>query len=148
MLRRSLIFPVLAALETALLSGCAVGPDYRAPSGAALKVPARYVADPNVPEEPDLAHWWRSFGDPVLTGLVERALAANLDVDAAGARLRQARAALRGARGAALPTLDASGSVTRTLGQNGRSVIDPTTGQTISAGGDTTRLSPRRGCGL
>jgi NodT family efflux transporter outer membrane factor (OMF) lipoprotein len=127
-----------ALAAAALLSACAVGPDYRPPASAALKVPARYVADPGVPVEADLAHWWASFGDPVLSGLVERSLAANLDIDAAGARLRQARASLRGAQGGLLPTLGASGSVSRSIGQGARTVIDPTSGQTISTGGDTT----------
>jgi len=127
-----------ALAAAALLSACAVGPDYRPPSSASLKVPSRFVADRGVPVEKDLAHWWTGFNDPVLTDLIERALAANLDIDAAGARLRQARASLRSAQGGALPTLDASGSISRSIGQGGRSVIDPTTGQTISTGGDTT----------
>lgn len=121
-------------------AACSVGPDYRPLSNADLKVPERFVAAP-VAEglaPVDLARWWEGFNDPVLTALVDRSLAANLDIEAAGARLRQARASLRGTQGQALPTLGVSGSVSRSIGRDGGSVIDPNTGTTISTGGDTT----------
>jgi NodT family efflux transporter outer membrane factor (OMF) lipoprotein len=129
-----------ALLLVAVLSGCSVGPNYRPPSASALKVPAQFnaAAPASAARAVDLTRWWQGFGDPLLTQLVERALAANLDIDAAGARLRQARANLRGARGQALPSLGASGSVGRSIERDGGSVIDPNTGQTISVGGDTT----------
>lgn len=122
----------------ALLPACTVGPDYRPRSTSELKVPAAFNAAPVERQGVDLARWWTSFGDPVLTGLVEWSLAANLDIDAAGARLRQARASLRQTQGTALPTLGASGSTSRSVGRDSGSVIDPGTGQTISTGGDTT----------
>ena len=124
-----------------LLSGCAVGPDYKPRANAELKVPRAFVAsDPSEADaEPlDLAQWWREFDDPVLTGLVDRAFTANLDIAAAAARLAQARATLRGTQGQLLPTVDASGSVNRSVGNQSSSFIDPTTGQSISRGGDTT----------
>jgi NodT family efflux transporter outer membrane factor (OMF) lipoprotein len=61
----------------------------------------------------DLAGWWTAFHDPVLERLVARALTANLDVRIAGARLREARAALGGAQAGELPDLAADGSATR-----------------------------------
>jgi NodT family efflux transporter outer membrane factor (OMF) lipoprotein len=123
-----------------LLSACSVGPNYHAPSTTALKVPARFQgADPQAGEEPiDLARWWEGFEDPILTGLIDRAFAANLDVDAAAARLRQARAALRAAQGEALPSASVSGSANRSIGNKGSAFFDPTTGQTIARGGDST----------
>lgn len=132
----SLTRPIGAASLLALLSACAVGPNYRAPTAAALKVPDRYVAQ-RAGAEVDLARWWTSFDDPVLTELVDKALAANLDVAVAGARLRQARATLRQEQGGALPSLGASGSASRSIGNNSSTYVDPTTGQTISRGGDT-----------
>jgi outer membrane protein, multidrug efflux system len=94
---------------TALLSGCAVGPTYRPESAAALKVPERYQSPrANATAPTDLTRWWASFDDPTLTQLVSRALDANNDLDAAEARLRAARAAVKGARGALLPTLGGS----------------------------------------
>lgn len=135
------INPVSGAmlLAIAALAGCSVGPDYRPPSIPALKVPQQFnAAAPADTGAVDLARWWRGFNDPLLTQLVERSLAANLDIDAAGARLRQARATLRGARGQALPTLGVSGSLERSIGRDGGSVNDPNTGSTISTGGDST----------
>lgn len=129
--------PIGAVSLLALLSACAVGPDYRAPTASALKVPDSFVSA-RAGEETDLSRWWTSFDDPVLTQLVDRGLAANLDVAVAGARLRQARATLRQQQGSALPSLSASGSVARSIGNQGSTFVDPTTGQTISRGGDTT----------
>ncbi len=116
---------VLCALF--LLGGCAaVGPDYVAPD---LAVPSAWnrAAESDAGAAPrqagDLAQWWRNLNDPVLTDLVERALASNLDLRAAQARLREARAR-RGLAGAEwFPTIGASaagrrlddGNDTRTL---------------------------------
>lgn len=153
-IRRSIALSVAA-----LLSGCAVGPDYKPLSQAELKVPAGFTAPPPATVgEADVSRWWQAFGDPLLTQLVERGLAANLDVAQAGARLRQARAQLRVARADLFPTVNASGSVNRSIGRSsntstiitngtGTTGIDPTgtgagTGATtatvISTGGDTT----------
>lgn len=129
--------PIGALIVAGLLSACAVGPDYRPQTGAQLQVPERFnAARPGA--EVDLTRWWTSFDDPVLANLVERSLAANLDVAAAGARLRQARAAVRQTQGQALPQIGASGSVSRSIGNDGSSFVDPTTGQTLSRGGDST----------
>jgi NodT family efflux transporter outer membrane factor (OMF) lipoprotein len=61
-----------------------------------------------------MVSWWRTFGDPVLAGLVERALAQNLDLQQARARVMQARAALKGANAALLPSGQISGQVGET----------------------------------
>ncbi len=70
------------------------------------------------------AQWWRSFGDPALTGLVETALANNVDIAVAVARVREARAQERLARAQLFPSLDASavGSHARTVGALGQGV--------------------------
>lgn len=124
-----------------MLAACNAGPDYRPPSASDLKVPEQFGNAPTIAAEQDmvdLARWWESFEDPVLTDLVNRAFAQNLDISAAAARLRQARATLRGAQGQALPSSGVSTSVSRSIGASGRTIIDPTTGQTVSSGGDTT----------
>ncbi|TVV69859.1 efflux transporter outer membrane subunit [Sphingomonas solaris] len=122
------------------LSACAVGPDYRPPSAAVLKVPDTFVAAPERPGMPpaDPVRWWTGFDDPVLTQLVERSFEANLDIAVAGARLRQARANVRQAIGAGLPQAGFSTSANRSVGRDGQSFVDPTTGNTFSSGGDTT----------
>ena len=117
-----------ALLVAALLGGCAVGPDYRAPG---LQLPATWgAASPSVTatgEEtenrpPELAEWWTRLGDPTLNRLVDEAVAGNLDVATAKARVRQARATRRQAVGALAPTLDGSGSYSRA--DNGTNVSD------------------------
>jgi NodT family efflux transporter outer membrane factor (OMF) lipoprotein len=103
---------VMTASAAALLTGCAVGPAYVAPVSTA---PTAFVGGPAVDAmaEPtaqvDLVNWWRSFDDPLLASLVERALAQNLDLQQASARVGQARAALRHASAEMLPSGQISG---------------------------------------
>jgi NodT family efflux transporter outer membrane factor (OMF) lipoprotein len=64
-------------------------------------VPAKYESLPGGkdeaplseprPEQADLSEWWTQFQDSQLQGLVMRALQANLDLQAAASRIRQAR---------------------------------------------------------
>ncbi|MFG1465681.1 efflux transporter outer membrane subunit [Xanthobacter sp. DSM 24535] len=102
-----------------LLGGCAVGPDYSAPG---LQLPAKWgTASPAVTvtgEEPDnrppqLARWWERLGDKTLNRLMDEAVANNLDVATAKARVRQARATRQQAIGALAPSVTGSGSYTR-----------------------------------
>jgi NodT family efflux transporter outer membrane factor (OMF) lipoprotein len=69
----------------------------------------------------DLVNWWRSFNDPLLASLVERALAQNLDLQQASARVMQARAALRHASADLLP----SGQVSGQASENYQSTESP-----------------------
>ncbi|WP_347261572.1 TolC family protein [Rudaea sp.] len=55
---------------------------------------------------PDLDRWWRAFNDPVLDGLIERALKDNLNVQIAGERFEAARAARHAQRNAFWPNLN------------------------------------------
>jgi len=111
---------VLLVIEAGLLlalSGCAVGPDYQAPkhdpaepfiSAGASGVNA------NSPTA-DLATFWRGFQDPVLTELVDQAIAANFDVLIAQERFQAARAMLGGATADQFPEIDGVGSAARAL---------------------------------
>ncbi|QNA86415.1 efflux transporter outer membrane subunit [Sphingomonas sp. So64.6b] len=110
----------LAATIT-LIGGCAVGPRYVAPISSApsafmgaAAVDARPAASGTAAGRADLVDWWRAFGDPLLTSLVERALAQNLDLQQAGARVVQARAALKNANAALLPSGQVSGQAGET----------------------------------
>jgi NodT family efflux transporter outer membrane factor (OMF) lipoprotein len=100
------------ALFAGLAAGCTVGPNYQPPRTG---VPERYLEAPGGAglSDAQLASWWRSFGDPQLSALVEAALAQNLDIESAAARIREARALERAAGASALPQVDAQGSVTR-----------------------------------
>ena len=88
---------LLAASLSLLLGGCSllqplVGPDYRLPE---LRLPQSWLrAEPAAMAAPavDPATWWRQLNDPQLDGLITAALQSSLDLRAAQARLRQARA--------------------------------------------------------
>ena len=101
-----------AVLAFAVVSGCAVGPDYRAPE---LTVPAHYSeAAVHASVGTSLAEWWRVFHDAPLDRLVARAIDANLDLRIAEARVRESRA-LRGiARSVLWPTVDGGAAYSRT----------------------------------
>lgn len=136
----------LIGAGTALLAaGCAHGEDpHRAPLIAYRdSLPTAYVGA--IPPSQDgaasavtgSAGWWRSARDPLLETLVERALEANNDLAAAAARVGQARAQARIARGAQLPRLDAALQTNRSENLRGGG-----TGGTGGAGGSggNTRL--------
>ncbi|MEX8194235.1 efflux transporter outer membrane subunit [Comamonas guangdongensis] len=96
--------PLLGALA---LSGCsALGPDYAGPPDSAPTPTgfARAGDDAAISSAVPLARWWLSLGDAKLNDLIERALAANPGLDAARARLRNARLAMDLELAARLPT--------------------------------------------
>ena len=103
-----------AMLGTAvtLVVGCTVGPNYQRP---AERVPPSFAeaGQSGSLSDVDLASWWTGFKDPELDKLVARALAQNLDVETAVARIREARASEVVAGSAALPEIDAQGSASR-----------------------------------
>lgn len=103
-------------LALGLLGACTVGPDYERPEVA---TPSSFTAAP-ASETPVIDRWWEGYGDPALTALVERALAQNLDLAAANARIAQARASLDIARANDGPRVEADGSVQyQRLSENG-----------------------------
>ena len=100
-------------------AGCAVGPDFKQP---ATQTPAAWSGldtfgplqtSTAVAAPAALAAWWSIFNDPSLTSLVEKALAANLDLKIAEARVRQARAAWGTAFAGLWPAVNSSASYTR-----------------------------------
>ncbi len=114
-----------------LLSGCvSMAPESQAPDIAA-GVPQQYnKADANGAYEP--AQWWTSFQDPVLNALLDEALAENLDLAEAAARLRAAEAQARVSKSGLFPQINAD---------LGSSYSDtPTAGTGFGAGGDGSRF--------
>lgn len=100
----------LILVLSTLLASCAAGPDYRPATINELGVPEAYTSGPGAPlSEAELASWWVRFNDPALNGMVERAIASNLDIAQAQARLRQAREATVQAGADLLPTVSAAG---------------------------------------
>ncbi|MFZ1056207.1 MAG: efflux transporter outer membrane subunit [Opitutaceae bacterium] len=109
-MRRTNTFQGLAAAGLAALAGCAVGPDYHpvaAPAPATWSTPRENgLAD----RAPETAAWWRSFNDPTLDSLIDRAAQSNPDLQVAEAHLRQARAIRELNSANFRPGLDVSGS--------------------------------------
>lgn len=95
----------------ALLTGCAVGPDYVRPDAP---LPTRFhgqaaLDQRNAATRADLVGWWKGFGDPKLAQFVDLALEQDLDLAQASARVLQARAGLGAANAALLPSGNVSG---------------------------------------
>lgn len=106
----------LSALLPLLLAGCTVGPDYERPETAL----AENWLEPAVPGRID-AVWWRSFGDPQLTALVERTITSSPELREAEARLAEARANRDAVRGGRSAQVEAAGSTTENvLSENGQ----------------------------
>jgi outer membrane protein, multidrug efflux system len=123
---------ILLAGLTLFAAACTSGPDYRAPAAASLGVPAQYYSAAGEAVSPqELAAWWRQFGDPQLDSLIQQAIAGNLDLAVAAARLRQARESVVQARASRFPTVDVSGSAGQSFDSDGNSDTN------LSLGGDT-----------
>jgi multidrug efflux system outer membrane protein len=91
-------------VATAVLAGCAIGPDYKRPSVAEpptfrgqVSAEAASFAD---------APWWDVFEDPILKYLIQESLRANYDVKIAAARVQEARGLLGIARSELFPSFD------------------------------------------
>lgn len=95
-----------AALLFLALSSCA-GPPVATSSVPPVTPPVAWRTDigPGAPVQPD---WWRSFGDPAMAAMVDKALANNTDIAIAAGRVREARANLALARAQMLPAIDAN----------------------------------------
>jgi multidrug efflux system outer membrane protein len=103
-----------AAAAVILLSGCAVGPNYRRPD-TPLDPHFANAAEPGFAESGAVAHYWTSFSDPALDGLIADALAHNKDLSAAEANLRASRAARRLTGFDQYPTVNLAAGYTHNL---------------------------------
>ncbi|HMI96589.1 MAG TPA: efflux transporter outer membrane subunit [Micropepsaceae bacterium] len=107
--------------------GCTLGPDFLRPAPPAV---TGYTATPLPPEtvsadtiagdaqrflqDTDVpGQWWTLFRSPVLDGLVEQALRANPDIDAAQASVRQAHNNYLAQAGSFFPQVSGAGSFGR-----------------------------------
>jgi multidrug efflux system outer membrane protein len=99
-------------LASALLGGCAVGPNYQQPRetvAATFQSAQENLFSDAAPE----TNWWANFRDPALNALIVDALKRNHSLRIAQASLAEARAARRHALLAFAPTGAANGSVLR-----------------------------------
>jgi multidrug efflux system outer membrane protein len=131
---RSVAFLPFSLGLAIILTGCAVGPNYKRP---AVDVPAAYretkedvtaatpaanAPQPSAPagtatiQEPATSlgdeKWWDVFQDKELQGLIRTALKNNYDVRIAATRVLQAQAQLGITRADQLPSLSAGGNIT------------------------------------
>lgn len=123
----------------AVLAGC-MTPSYEAPPTVeSIAAAARYgaeAAEPGPADGPGLDGWWRTIGGDELDGLVQALRADNLDLEIARARIAQAEALRRQARGARLPGIDATVSDSETRGRG-----DDVSGPGGAAGAGTDAYS-------
>ena len=114
---------MLVAIASAalLLSGCAVGPNYKRPNVAP---PASFRGAPEEAQQASFAElpWWEIFHDEALTELIKTALANNHDLAAAVARVEQARQVDAQARSQYFPS---SGYVTLTSYGHNQFIYSP-----------------------
>lgn len=99
------------ALAALVLSGCAIGPDYRPDPPAAVTLQG--AQDPAYSTQSPVGNGWSQFDDPVLEQLVRDALFANHDLRIAVSRVKQARAVFVERRLAQAPRITAHSSFDR-----------------------------------
>jgi multidrug efflux system outer membrane protein len=107
--------PVFTAVLAAMLTACAVGPDYQRPVQDMpvtwkLEAPWRQGVPNDAAEK---GKWWLRYNDPTLNELEEKVLAANQTLAQAASRLAQARALASVTTAGLLPTLDLNGRTSR-----------------------------------
>jgi len=129
--------PLFAMITAAaLLSACAVGPDYQRPTtptfGAYKEAPAADAGwFPAAPADAlDRGAWWQLFNDAELNALMPRVEVSNQNIAAAVAAYAQAQALVREQRASLFPTVGANASATR----SGGSGSNTGTGNSLQAG--------------
>jgi NodT family efflux transporter outer membrane factor (OMF) lipoprotein len=90
-------YAITMMVSLAMLSGCAVGPDFEIPNheiAQTLTPRTDYGLNPSQNSQDVGWQWWAMFNDPILTSLESKAQSGNLDLQMAGSRIAQSRAAL------------------------------------------------------
>ncbi len=124
---QSLLLRWITASALLMLTGCAVGPNFKKPAAPDVSgyTPTPMSTTSNTPNVPggeaqhfvdgqDISgQWWTLFHSQALSDLVERSLAANPNIKAAQAALLVARENMLAQRGAYYPSVSAGFSATR-----------------------------------
>jgi NodT family efflux transporter outer membrane factor (OMF) lipoprotein len=108
--------PKVVVAVAVLLSGCSFAPPYKVPESAATPPNYKELAQWEPAQPGDNAPkgtWWTLFGDSELNSLEARATQANQTLNAAFARLLEARADTRVARADLFPTITLQTSAMR-----------------------------------
>src|ERR1051325_816550 len=101
-----------ALLLLAVLTGCALGPNYKRPTVVSPET-TRGQTGPSDPASLADLPWWSVFQDSRLQALIEEAIRANNDLQAAAARVEQARNLVTVARADLFPQLGYQGTAAR-----------------------------------
>lgn len=131
------MFPLrtLALLVSAgILAGCTVGPDYHRPDSPLPQQYQTSIGSQQATRPANFALWWQGFDDPLLSRLVGEALAQNLSLAQASARMAQAGAGVSAATAELLPSGNISGQAAR-----GYQSIDTPLGQVLNSTPDYNR---------
>ncbi len=104
---------IVMILTAALIQSCAVGPDYVKPEYAVPDIWQSQLVEGLAAGEAPLATWWQTLNDPILDGLMERAVAGNLDLKEAFGRIKEARAVRGIATGERYPDINSDGDFSR-----------------------------------
>lgn len=126
---------ILFTLFALLLSGCAVGPDYKPVTWSFM--PRTWLNGGNISDTAPVANlaWWQPLHDEQLNALVAQALLNNGDLKVAKARVEEARGARLTAQAGMLPQIE--GSATGKRGNSGTGRINAT-GNIFDAGFDSS----------
>ena len=131
---------LLTSVAAVALASCTLGPNFERPQApvvmgytsyplppvtASADTPIagdaqRFLQDSDVPGQ-----WWSLFRSGVLNDLVEQALKANPDIDAAQAALRQAHENLIAQEGSLFPQVSGSGGISRQAQSSGGRTTSP-----------------------
>lgn len=120
--------PLLGLLAAALISGCAVGPDYERPDLEAPPPAAWTAARQEAPTTAAVGarwRWWEEFGDETLNALVDSALVRNHDLAQAVASVLEARAAVGGAESQRWPSVEIGGTAARSKSSEAQQAFPP-----------------------
>jgi NodT family efflux transporter outer membrane factor (OMF) lipoprotein len=151
---RAVGLPGAAGVLAALLSGCALGPDYVRPSPiASTDSGAKDVREKDFKERKgwkpiapadlaDRGDWWTIYREPDLDRLVAQVEISNQTVAAAEANYRQASEIIREGQAGLFPTITGNYSVAGTHSAKGGSTVigSSSSGSTVSGSSSSSSL--------
>ncbi|MEI7840014.1 MAG: efflux transporter outer membrane subunit [Methylococcaceae bacterium] len=110
-----------------VLAACVVGRDYQPPE---IAVPAKWSE--NIAAQKTSDKWWQSFNDATLNGLIDEAIAANLNLKQALARVKEARILRSQTIATGLPSLSGKNTASRRFNNSSTGGGSPVGSQAIN----------------
>lgn len=125
-MRRNYRLPVFISIQTCLLSGCMLGPDYEKPTAPQSiefkELKGWKAAQPQ--ETPLNDKWWEIFNDPILNS-IETQVSANQSLIQAEAQYRQAQYLVQSVQSSLLPSAALNGTFNHFKSAKGVSFVQP-----------------------